>query len=137
MGYKRNLNSPEELEELFNEYIKTLPDIMVPQSHVHQGIIYLPVPSPATMEGFKCFLWDKGVGDIKCYIDNSHGAYSDYLPIIARIKQEIFKRNFSGASAGLYKENLIARQLGLADKQQHQVNVEQPLFNVSGNNGNK
>ena len=125
----RNLNSPEQLWELFQQYKKQLPIIEVPVTHVKLGVTYLPIPSPMTMEGFKCYCWDVNIGDIKRYIDNSEGNFEDYVPIIARIKQEIFNHNLSRAAAGMYKENLIARQLGLAEKNQTSVNIEQPLFN--------
>lgn len=134
----RNLDSPEQLWELFQQYKKQLPIIEVPVTHVKLGVTYLPIPSPMTMEGFKCYCWDVNIGDIKRYIDNSEGNFEDYVPIITRIKQEIFNHNLSRAAAGMYKENLIARQLGLAEKNQTNVNIEQPLFNdVPKNNSDK
>jgi hypothetical protein len=89
----------------------------------------LPIPAPMTMEGFKCYLWDQEIGDIKRYIDNSEGRFNNYVPIITRIKEQIFNHNLSRAAVGMYKENLIARQLGLADKNQTNISVEQPFFN--------
>jgi hypothetical protein len=46
---------------------------------------------------------------------------------LRRIKDKIYKNNFSRAAVGMYKEALIAKQLGLAEKIE-QVNIEQPLF---------
>jgi hypothetical protein len=133
----RNLNNPQELWNLFLEYENNLPIIEVPQSHVKLGVVYLPIKAPMTMEGFKDFCYDK-VGVIKHYIDNTEGNYSDYCTIIARIKERIFNNNMSKAAAGMYKENLIARQLGMVDKNQTQVNIEQPLFNdIPKNDSNK
>lgn len=134
----RNLDSPEQLLKLFIDYKEQLPIIQVPVTHVKLGVTHLPIPAPMTMEGFKCYLWDIGIGDVKRYIDNSEGKFNDYVPIITRIKQEIFNHNLSRAAAGMYKENLIARQLGLADKNQTNISVEQPLFNdVPKNNSDK
>jgi hypothetical protein len=124
----RNLDSPEQLWDLFLKYKEQLPQIDVPVAHVKLGVVMLPIPSPMTMEGFKCYLWDKGVGEIKRYIDNTEGNFNNYVPIITRIKQEIFNHNFSRAACNMYKENLIARQLGLAEKNQTNISVEQPLF---------
>jgi len=42
----------------------------------------------------------------------------DLIPIIARAESVIFKQKFEGASAGLLSANIIARDLGLADKQE-------------------
>ena len=125
----RNLDNPQQLWDAFQEYKKNLPIIEVPVSHVKQGYVFLPIPSPMTMEGFKGYCWSVNIGDIKRYIDNSDGNFQDYVPIITRMKEEIFNHNLSRAAAGMYKENLIARQLGLADKNQTNISVEQPLFN--------
>ena len=65
----RNLDSPEQLWELFLTYKGSLPTIDVPTSHVKLGVVMLPIPAPMTMEGFKCYLWDQEIGDIKRYID--------------------------------------------------------------------
>lgn len=40
----------------------------------------------------------------------------DFYSICTRIRETIFEQQFSGASAGFFKENIIARSLGLADK---------------------
>ena len=120
------IETPEALMELFNKYVDSLEIIKVPQSHVKLGVVYLEILEPMTMEGFKSFGYDNGV-TIKNYIDNVDGAYSDYYTIVTRIKDRIYKNNFSRAAAGLYKEALIAKQLGLAAKIE-QTNIEQPLF---------
>jgi len=137
-GQPRNLDSPEQLWDLFLDYKKQLPTIEVPVTHVKLGVTFLPIPAPMTMEGFKCYCWDVNIGEIKRYVDNTDGNFNNYVPIITRIKQEIFNHNLSRAAAGMYKENLIARQLGLADKNQTNISVEQPLFNdVPKNNSDK
>ena len=40
----------------------------------------------------------------------------DFLPIIARIDQIIYNQKFEGAAAGIFNANIIARDLGLQDK---------------------
>lgn len=40
----------------------------------------------------------------------------DFLYIFSRIEQTIFSQKFTGAAAGLLKENIIARELGLVEK---------------------
>jgi len=127
---QRNLDSPQQLWEYFTGYESTLPTIEVPQSHVKLGIVYLPIKAPMTMEGFKSYLWDIGVGDIKRYIDNSEGNFNEYVPIITRIKEKIFANNLSKAAVGLYKENLIARQLGMSDKSETKSDVNINTYNA-------
>jgi hypothetical protein len=43
----------------------------------------------------------------------------DLLPVITRAEEVIRTQKFEGASAGLLNANIIARDLGLADKQEH------------------
>lgn len=120
-GQPRNIESPEQLYSIFEEYQKNLDIIRVPQSHVKLGIVYLEIPEPMSMQGFKSFCWDKDYGDIGRYIDGRLTT-TEYVEIVTRIKDKIFKHNLSRAAAGLYKENLIARQLGMTEKTENKNN---------------
>jgi hypothetical protein len=42
----------------------------------------------------------------------------DLIPIITRAESVIYKQKFEGASSGLLSANIIARDLGLADRQE-------------------
>jgi len=44
-----------------------------------------------------------------------------FCKIITRIRDVIFTQKFTGAAAGLLHPNLIARELGLAERQEHIV----------------
>ncbi len=52
-------------------------------------------------------------------LDNygSKAGYEDYFGIVDRIKKTIYEQKFTGAAADLLNSNIIARDLGLADKQ--------------------
>ena len=53
----------------------------------------------------------------------------DFSVIVTRIRETIYRQKFEGASAGFLKENIIARDLGLTDKKQHDHSFrEQPLL---------
>lgn len=43
----------------------------------------------------------------------------DLLPVITRAEAVIFQQKFTGAAADLLNPNIIARDLGLAEKQEH------------------
>lgn len=45
----------------------------------------------------------------------------DFLDVIARVKETIETQQFEGAVVGAFNANIIARKLGLADKQQHDL----------------
>jgi hypothetical protein len=55
------------------------------------------------------------------------------VTIVSRIKNEIFSHNFKYASIGAFKENLIARQLGLSDKAESKI---EHTGNINANFGN-
>lgn len=40
----------------------------------------------------------------------------DFIPVVEKIEKIIITQKFEGASAGLLKENIIVREIGLADK---------------------
>lgn len=52
----------------------------------------------------------------------THKGKSDFLTVIDRIERTIYDQKFTGAAAGLLKENLIARDLGIADKIKNENN---------------
>lgn len=61
--------------------------------------------------------------------------YQDYINITARIRDIIYTQKFEGAAAGLLETNIIARELGLIDKQQVDLTnrdiAESPLNKIS------
>lgn len=67
-----------------------------------------------TVQGFVSFIgmtreWWKELDNAKT---------QDFLPLKAKITDFIEKEQLSGASAGLFKENIVSRLLGLKDKQE-------------------
>ena len=83
---------------------------------------------PYTWSGLEAYLFENKI--IACLDDyklNSGERYTEYKGIIRAIGKVIYDRNFSGAAVNALNPNLIARQLGLAEKTQVEVK-EQPLF---------
>ena len=52
-----------------------------------------------------------------------------YFEVTRAIKDTIYRNKFEGATAGVYSHNIIARDLGLADKQQIEVKDTKDLTN--------
>lgn len=51
---------------------------------------------------------------------NNYGrdeGYSDFFPVIRHVEKTIYEQKFTGAAADMLNPNIIARDLGLADKQ--------------------
>ena len=128
------IETPEELWNMFQEYLNSLEVLKMEVPHVKLGTVIIHTQEPPTMEGFKYFgsnyfeIKGKDNVTIKHYIDNSNNSYDDYCTIVTRIKDYIYKHNFSRAAVGIYKESLIAKQLGLSEKIIQTVFTEQPLF---------
>lgn len=119
MAKTKYIKTPEQLWNLFEKYQESLQILKIPQSHVKLGVVYLEVKEPMTFEGFECWLADNDIiQDLGHYSANTDSSYEAYRTIITRIRKNIYSHNFNRAAVGLYKENLIARQLGMADKVQ-------------------
>ncbi|WP_159585929.1 DNA-packaging protein [Chelativorans xinjiangense] len=65
------------------------------------------------------------IGGLCIFLDISRRTWDeyrgreDYLPVVTRAEEIIRDQKFSGAAADLLNANIIARDLGLAEKQEH------------------
>ena len=135
VGRPRNLNSPEQLYELFIRYkedVKANPRI----KHVFGGKDFEeraePLERPLTMEGFEIFCWDE-VGMVEDYFLNRDKRYSEYTAICSRIRKEIREDQITGGMVGQYNPS-ITQRLNNLKEQVEQTNIEQPLFKLDDNN---
>ena len=131
VGRPRNLESPEQLYELFERYkadVKANPRI----KYVYGGKEFEeraePLERPLTMEGFEVFCWDE-VGQVEQYFKNIDKRYSEFIPICSRIRREIRDDQITGGMVGQYNASITQRLNGLKE-QVEQTNIEQPLFNI-------
>jgi len=56
---------------------------------------------------------------------------NDLSPIVAKVDQVIYQQKFTGAAADLLNPNIIARDLGLADKREITGKDGQPLVAIT------
>lgn len=122
MAKHKYIETPERLWELFTEYVeheRSNPMYRVEYVGKDGERVNTPLQVPITFEGFECWLADKGeIADLGHYVSNRDGQYEEYVTIITRIRNNCFAQNFKGASVGLFNANIIARKLGLTDKQE-------------------
>jgi len=77
--------------------------------------VLLPHPRPYTLTGLCLWLsvnekfW-RELREAKREDDN------EFSPVITRVEQIIYTNKFEGAAVGFFNANIIARDLGLADK---------------------
>ena len=70
-----------------------------------------------TLSGL-CLFIDIDLGTWDNYRKNQ-----DFFRVTKEIEQIIYNQKFSGAAADLLNANIIARDLGLADKQQAEIKI--------------
>lgn len=135
VGRPRNLNSPEQLYELFERYkqeVKANPRIKSVFGGKEFEERAEPLERPLTMEGFEVFCWDI-VGVVEDYFLNRDKRYSEFTAICSRIRKEIRNDQIEGGMVGQYNPSITQRLNGLKE-QVEQTNIEQPLFKLSDNN---
>lgn len=69
--------------------------------------------TPYTITGL-CLFLDIGTSTWNDYKNKPD--YKDYSEVIMRVEQIIYTQKFEGATVGSFNANIIARDLGLADK---------------------
>ena len=89
-------------------------------------LIDIPTSTPLSIETF-CLFADIDRQTFLNYESNDDN-YKDFFEVTTRIRGIIESNQFEGATVGAYNPNIIARKLGLADKQEHSIKSEQPLF---------
>jgi len=135
VGRPRNLDSPEQLYELFIKYktdVKANPRIKSVFGGKEFEERAEPLERPLTMDGFEVFCWDE-VGQVEDYFYNRGKKYNDFSAICSRIRKEIREDQITGGMVGQYNASITQRLNGLKE-QVEQTNIEQPLFKLDDNN---
>jgi hypothetical protein len=134
-GRPKNLKSPEQLWGLACDYFQMVDEMPAERQDFIRGgesagrIITLENVQPYNWAGFEDFLSERAViAKLDDYKSNKDNRYSEYADVIARIRNAMFDQKFRGAAVGAFKENIIARDLGLTDKTESTLIQEQPLF---------
>ena len=139
VGRPRNLDSPEQLYELFLRYkedVKANPRIKSVFGGKEFEERAEPLERPLTMEGFEIFCWHE-VGEVEDYFLNRDKRYSEFTAICSHIRKEIRRDQKEGGMVGQYNPSITQRLNNLKEHVE-QTNVEQPLFKLRDNNdGNR
>lgn len=83
-------------------------------------------PRPYTLSGL-CVYLDCSEQTLRNY--GKDAEHKDFFEVYTRIEQIIRTQKFEGAAVGFFNANIIARDLGLVDKQDQAIKVES--FDVS------
>ena len=135
VGRPRNLDSPEQLYELFTKYkedVKANPRIKSVFGGKEFEERAEPLERPLTMEGFEIYCWQI-VGEVEDYFLNRDKRYSEYTAICSHIRKEIRRDQIEGGMVGQYNPS-ITQRLNNLKEQVEQTNIEQPLFKLNDSN---
>jgi len=120
MPTNKNIESPDKLYEYFEQYKTFCKSNFKKEniySHKADKQVSLDREIPLTWDGFEIWLRkNKIIARLDDYKADKDGRYTEYAYIIHAIGQEIYEDKFTGAVAGIFQNNIIARDLGLADK---------------------
>lgn len=130
--FERVDNNPFLKQEQRKGLIKIDKDAIIDSetlSEIKNPVVELKNIRPYTWMGFTDYLFEKGyISTMQDYKSNREGKYDDYVEVIRVIDDIMYSRKFEGAAVGAFNASIIARDLGLVDKVQNQVTMEQPLF---------
>jgi hypothetical protein len=140
VGRPRNLDSPEQLSELFDKYkrdVKANPRIKSVFGGKEFEERAEPLERPLTLEGFELFCYDE-VGMVEQYFKNVDKRYEEFIPICSRIRKAIRQDQIEGGMVGQYNPSITQRLNGLTERVENTIVTEQPLFpDVQENDSNQ
>lgn len=119
-GRPKNIKTPNQLWDLFVSYrtlTKKTPRTRYQMNQRTGRMIKEKLEKPLTKEGFYNYVADQGImSTLRDYFSNKDDGYTDFLPICARIREEIRQDQIEGGMVGQFNPSLTARINGLADK---------------------
>lgn len=119
-GRNKLFSSPDVLWEAAQEYFEWCDENPLNELD-YRGKDAIPVVLPKmrayTWEGLELYL---GISSLREYKTNPD--YKDFSQVITRIGKIIYAHKFEGAAAGMLNPNIIARDLSLVDKKEHNIN---------------
>ena len=123
-GRDRIFSTPQDLADACNEYFQWVIDNPFQEQNLfaYQGVITkgnADKMRPMTVEGLCNFI------DIAKSTLFEYKKKEDFTNIVTRAIQIIENQQFEGAASGFLNPNIIARKLGLSDKQDHTSKGEQ------------
>lgn len=128
-GRDKLFSSPEALWESCCEYFQWAEDNPLIEYKVtqYQGeVITMPVPKlRALTKAGLCYYLKVDETTLNRYKEDQ-----DFYSVIHEAEQVIYQQKFSGAAADLLNSNIIARDLGLAEKQMTDVTSKGQALNT-------
>jgi hypothetical protein len=115
----------DQLWTACEEYFEWVYDNPLESAIVYQGELKedaLPKMRAMTISGMCLFL------DIDQSTWENYRDRKDFFRVTKKAEQIIYNQKFAGAAADMLNPNIIARDLGLADKKEHSGDPDKPLI---------
>ena len=125
-GRDKIFKTPKAMEEAAHDYFQWVEDNPLGKAIVYQGDVSEKPENlmrAMTVKGL-CIYWGVNTNYLTDFIDNLNlekPQDRDFSRVIKTIREIIDTQKFEGASAGLLNPNIIARDLGLTDKQASEI----------------
>ncbi|MFH2012475.1 MAG: terminase small subunit [Pseudomonadota bacterium] len=120
-GIPKIFKSPQELWERCCGYFEWVEDhpLMAAETVKFQGVATLtelPKLRAMTIGALSVFL---GI-DVKTWNNyRNKESYKEFFPIVTQVEEIIRAQKFEGAAAEMFNPNIIAREIGLSEKNEH------------------
>lgn len=133
--------TPELLWRLACGYFEAAEnDVIMQRDFIRSGldagrIIEIPRRRPYSLTGFEMYVEAYGIrARLSDFFTNRDSKYPGFEAVCNRIRSIITQDKYDGAAVGIYNANLVIRDLGLTEKVEAGITVEQPLFGDPQNN---
>jgi|APGre2960657404_1045060.scaffolds.fasta_scaffold88300_1 hypothetical protein len=119
-GRDKIFKTPDELLTSFLEYKKEVNgNPWIKHEAIKSGeftgqLISIPLQRPYTLKGFSVFC---GISYQGLFNYGHNESYNEFFEVYNKIETECDVQKFEGASVGAFNASIIARDLGLTDKQ--------------------
>lgn len=130
------IKTPEELWNLFTEYVKETKSkpikkmVFVGKDGAKE---YEERERPLTTEGLQSWLFRKGIiSTLQDYFGNRDNRYNEYVNICRMIKNEIRQDQIEGGMAMIYNPSITQRLNGLVEKQSTELSGEVSIKQITG-----
>lgn len=126
-GLDGKFKTPEEILENFEQYVQWAeenPLIEVDFRGKDATEVRLPKKRLLTKEGFALACGFCSWGNLSVYKQKSEG----FAKVFTRIEQAIYTSKLEGAASGLFNHNIIARDLGLMNQEQVNMQVNEVIL---------
>lgn len=89
----------------------------------------IPVKRPFTLHGL-CLYLNCVTSYFRAFKSTIKEEDKDFLTVIEQVEEVIYDQKFSGAASGFFNANIIARDLGLAEKSELKHYVPKGILNI-------